>query len=219
MLGDFNAMVGRSEQVNDVGGMVGENSGNATGNRLFYFLNEVELMICNGRKLVLEPEWTKVRRSPKQKSIIDYITADTQLLEVSGNVHEDVTDIGSSDHFLVWMELGRASKISKKRKHVIIKWQLDRCGDDEMKFSYQNALNGEVHGFSASIKSKVEIGMDGQELVNTSKVVHVMELESVVNRVAKCELGKKMIVCGRAASKINARWEEYKKVFNGQEDL
>ena len=27
----------------------------------------------------------------------------------------------------------------------------------------------------------------------------VMEWESVVNRVAKCELGEKMIVCGRAA--------------------
>ena len=37
--------------------------------------------------------------------------------------------------------------------------------------------------------------MKGQELVNEV----VMEWESVVNRVAKCELGEKMIVCGRAA--------------------
>ena len=34
--------------------------------------------------------------------------------------------------------------------------------------------------------------MKGQELVNEV----VMEWESVVNRVAKCELGEKMIVCG-----------------------
>ena len=53
-----------------------------------------------------------------------------------------------------------------------------------MKISYQNALRAEVHGFSESIKSKVEKGMMGQELV-------VMEWESVVNRVAKCELGEK----------------------------
>ena len=37
--------------------------------------------------------------------------------------------------------------------------------------------------------------MKGQELANEV----VMEWESVVNRVAKCELGEKMIVCGRAA--------------------
>ena len=90
----------------------------ASGNRLLSFLNEVELMICNGRKLVSEPEWTRVRPSLKQKSIIDYIITDAQLLEVSGNVHVDRTDIGSSDHFLVWMELGRATKTSKKRKRV-----------------------------------------------------------------------------------------------------
>ena len=37
--------------------------------------------------------------------------------------------------------------------------------------------------------------MKGQELVNEV----VMEWESVVNRVAKCELGEKIIVYGRAA--------------------
>ena len=76
----------------------------------------IDLMICNGRKLVSEPEWTRVRPSLKQKSIIDYIITDAQLLEVSGNVHVDGTDIRSSDHFLVWMKLGQASKTSKKRK-------------------------------------------------------------------------------------------------------
>ena len=57
-----------------------------------------------------------VRPSLKQKSIIDYIITDAQLLEVSRNMHVDVTDIGSSDHFLVWMELGQATKTSKKKK-------------------------------------------------------------------------------------------------------
>ena len=36
-----------------------------------------------------EPEWTRIRPSLKQKSIIDYIITDAQLLEVSGNVHVD----------------------------------------------------------------------------------------------------------------------------------
>ena len=46
--------------------MLGENMWNASGNRLLSFLNEVKVMICNGRKLVSEPEWTRVRPSLKQ---------------------------------------------------------------------------------------------------------------------------------------------------------
>ena len=66
LLGDFNARVGRSAQLDDVVGMFGENTCNASGNRLLSFLTEVELMICNGRKLVSEPEWTRIRPSLKQ---------------------------------------------------------------------------------------------------------------------------------------------------------
>ena len=58
-----------------------------------------------------EPEWTRIRPNLKQKSIIYYIITDAQLLEVSGNVHVDRTDIGSLDHFLVWMELGWQLKL------------------------------------------------------------------------------------------------------------
>ena len=47
-------------KVDDVIGMFGEDMCNASGNRLLSFLNEVELMICNGRKLVSEPEWTRI---------------------------------------------------------------------------------------------------------------------------------------------------------------
>ena len=73
LLGDFNARVGKSSEVDDVIGtcMFGEETCNA-------FLNEVELVVCNGRKLVIEPEWTRVRPSLKQKSIIYYIVLGTQ---------------------------------------------------------------------------------------------------------------------------------------------
>ena len=81
--GDFNARVGRSLQLYDVIGLFGEDMRNASGNRLLYFFNEVELMICNGRNFVSEPEWTRLRPSLKQNSIIDYIITDAQLLEVS----------------------------------------------------------------------------------------------------------------------------------------
>ena len=69
LLGDFNARVGRSVDVDDVIGMFGEETCNASGNRLISLLNEVELVICNGRQLVAEPEWTRVRPSLKQRSV------------------------------------------------------------------------------------------------------------------------------------------------------
>ena len=107
----------------------------------------------------------------------------------------DIYYIGSSDHFLVWMELGRATKTSKKRKRVIRRWRLGRFGDDEVKLRSQNAIRAEVNEFSESIKSKVEKGMKGQEMVNEV----VMEWDSAVSRVANFELGEKMIVCGRTS--------------------
>ena len=42
------------------------------------------LRVTSGRKLVTEPEWTRVRH---QKSVIDYIVTDAQLMKASGYVH------------------------------------------------------------------------------------------------------------------------------------
>ena len=47
LLGDFNARVGRSVEVDDVIGMFGEDTCNASGNILISFLNEVELVVEN----------------------------------------------------------------------------------------------------------------------------------------------------------------------------
>ena len=56
LLGDFNA------GVDNVIGIFGEDTCNRSGNKLISFLNELELVICNGRRCVSEPEWrTRVR--------------------------------------------------------------------------------------------------------------------------------------------------------------
>ena len=59
---------------------------------------------------------------------------------MSGNVHIDGTDIhvGSTDHFLVRMELNWAAKTYtyKKKKGIIRKWHLDRFGDNVVKLRY-----------------------------------------------------------------------------------
>ena len=74
------------------------------------------MVICNGRRLVSEPEWTRVRPSLGQRSVIDYVVTDIQLMRESGDVQVDATDIGTSDHSLVWMELGRVTKQRGKYK-------------------------------------------------------------------------------------------------------
>ena len=164
LLGDFNARVGRSTDVDDVIGMFGEEICNASGNKFISFLNEVELVVCNGRQLVLEPEWTRVRPSLNQKSVIDFIVADVQLMRESGEVNVDSTDIGVSDHFLVWLELGRVAKCCRKQKRTIRKWRLDRFAEDGVKGKYCQALRAEVESFSESIWEKVVQGMRGREL-------------------------------------------------------
>ena len=70
----------------------------------------MELVICNGRQLVLEPEWTRVRSSLDQRSVIDFILTDVHLMRESGEVKVDSTDIGVYDDFLVLLELGRVAR-------------------------------------------------------------------------------------------------------------
>ncbi len=67
------------------------------------------------------------------------------------------------------------------------------------------------------------MGMKGHSVV--SEVLQ--EWEGIVNRVAKMEVGEKVIVCGRSArwwdsevkERIALRWQLYKKVISGQDDL
>ena len=54
LLGDFNTRVGQSVKINDLIGMFGEDVCNTSGNRLVSFLNEVEMVVCNGRTFVSE---------------------------------------------------------------------------------------------------------------------------------------------------------------------
>ena len=119
MLGDFNARVGKAADDDGVIGEFGEDMRNASGNKLISLLHEVELVACNGRQLMSEPEWTRVRPSLDQMSVIAYILMDEQLIAVSGNVLVDSPDIECSDHFLVWRELGRVTIRGKKVRCVL----------------------------------------------------------------------------------------------------
>ena len=66
--------------------------------------------------------------------------------------------------------------------------------DEEVKLKYQNALRAEVSGFVQSIQGKAERDMKGHSLVSEVP----WECKGIVNRVAKSEVGEKVIVCGRS---------------------
>ena len=151
-----------------------------------------------------EPEWTSIHPGLKQKSIIDYIINDMQMLKQSGKLFVNRTDIGISDHFLLWLELGRLTKRHTKGKCVIKKWRLDRFDD-----------NIEEPNFINETRSIEERDLHGhaliQEVLNSS--------EKRVTKIAKTVIGEKKVVCGRSTKwwdeeikgKIKQRREVYKR--------
>ena len=58
-----------------------------------------------------------------------------------------------SDHFLVWLELGRTAK---NQKRTIRRWRLDKFGDDVVREKYCEALQAEVEAFSEGIRNEGE---------------------------------------------------------------
>ena len=100
-----------------------------------------------------EPEWARIRPGLKQKSIIDYIITDMQMLKTSGKLCVDRTDIGISDHFLLWLELGCLTKRRTKGKRAIKKWQLDKFDDKEIAIHHKKVLSIE----ESNLKQKLEV--------------------------------------------------------------
>ena len=76
LLGDFNARVGKSEDVDDGIGMYVENIHNSNSNLLIELLQNCNLMVRNGRTLQSDPQWTRVKSRLGHKSIIIYIITD-----------------------------------------------------------------------------------------------------------------------------------------------
>ena len=98
LLGDFNARVGKSDDIDDVIGMFGENTCNSNGNLLITLLDNCNLMICNGRTLLSDPQWTRVQTHLNHKSIIDYIITDKALIKT---LSEDFVDKTDTDHQII----------------------------------------------------------------------------------------------------------------------
>ena len=80
LLEEFNAKVGKSNDVDETIGMLGEASCNSNGNLLIKLLHNCDLMICNGRTMLNDPQWTRVQNRLGHKLIIDYIITDKALI-------------------------------------------------------------------------------------------------------------------------------------------
>ena len=224
LLGDFNARVGTASEIDEVIGMFGEETSNNNGEKLVSFLTEVDLVSCNGHTFVTEPEWTLICLGIKQKSIIDYIITDVQMLKKSGKLCVDRTDIGISDHFLLWLELGHLTKCHTKGKRVIKKWRLDRFDDKEIIICYRKALSIEEPNFITEIRSIEERDLHGHALIQ--EVLNAWDKR--VTKVAKTVTGEKTVVCGRSSrwwdeeikGKIKQRRDGYKRFrHNGDSKL
>ena len=95
-----------------------------------------------------DPQWNQVQSCLGHKSISDYIITDKALMKESSNVFVDRTDIGSSDHYLVWFELGRNfGRSSKKARRILYKRQIDRLQDKEIRNEYLVELGPHASDF------------------------------------------------------------------------
>ena len=199
LLGDFNARVGKSNDLDDVIGMFGEASCNSNGKLLIELLQNCNLVICNGRTMLEDPQWTRFQNRLGHKSIIDYIITDRALMKESSNVFVDTcsTDIGSSDHYLVWFELGRNfGKSRKKARHILYKWRIDRLQDKETRNEYQDELGLRANDFFQTLADLYREEVVEEELVRRM----ARKWEKVVDKAASKALGRKLIICGRSVN-------------------
>ena len=81
------------------------------------------------------------------------------MLMKSSKLCVDRTDIGISDHFLLWLELRRLTKCHTKRKRVIKKWRLDRFEDKEIVIRYKKTLSIDESNFTIHTTTVGEVFM------------------------------------------------------------
>ena len=223
LLGDFNARVGKGLDSDDVVGSFGEEVCNSNGTKLIELMEQSDLVLWNNREFCIEPQWTRIMPSLGQHSIVDYVASDRHLMSCSSFVHVGSADIGSSDHLLLWVELGKVKKPRcDRKKRVIYQWRVDALKDKELREKYQEALKLEVDLFTEKLHNYKMTCTSG---IDTVKMA-LSEWEKVVNRVAREIVGRKRIVCGRSVSwwddelrgMVRERRACHKRVLEGSVD-
>ena len=86
-------------------------------------------------------------------------------MKASSDSFVHTTDIGSSDHYLVWFELQKNfSKSRNKAKRSMYKWQVDRLQDKAIRNEYQAELDVQANDFFQTFD---DLRVTGEKLVCT----------------------------------------------------
>ena len=78
-------------------------------------MQQLNLVLWNCREFCIEPQWTRIMPKLEQYSIVYYVASDRDLLKCSSSLHVDSVDIGTSDHLLLWVELGKVRKAKNSK--------------------------------------------------------------------------------------------------------
>ena len=80
-MGDLKARIGKSNNADNVIGIFREASCNRNGNLRIELLQNCNLMTCNWRTKLNDPQWTRVHSRLGHRSIVNYIITDKALMK------------------------------------------------------------------------------------------------------------------------------------------
>ena len=90
-------------------------------------------------------------------------------MKESSGVFVNKTDIGSSDYYLVWFELGNnfgRSRSRKKARSILYNWRIDRLQGEEIRNEYQVELGLHSSEFFETLEDLHQKRDDEEELVS-----------------------------------------------------
>ena len=116
-------------------------------------------------------------------------------MKTSSDIFVDRTDIGSSDHCLVWKNFSRGT-CRNKAKCRVYKWQVDRLQYKMIRIKYQDELGVHANDFFQTLGDLHQEGVTREELVHRM----ARKWEKVVDKGATISLDSKLIICGRSVT-------------------
>ena len=222
LVGDFNSRIGRTTNPQGAIGQYGEGATNKNGEEMLRFLDSSEMKVLNGRVRKTEPEWTRQCFKKGERSILDYIVVENGGKETE--VRVCTTDVGTTDHALVWTALQQTRVIQSRRRRKIYRWRIDKLEVEETRVEFQEEMAVNDKKLSELIEAMgTPKDAEGRDQAG-SRIIEGWE--ELVNTTASRVLGRKLIVCKRAVKwwdeeikqAIRVRRESHAKYAAGKTD-
>ena len=222
LVGDFNSRIGRTTNPHGAIGQYGEEATNKNGEEMLRFLDSSEMKVLNGRVRKTEPEWTRQCFKKGERSILDYIVVENGGKETE--VRVCTTDVGTTDHALVWTALQQTRVIQSRRRRKMYRWRIDKLEVEETRVEFQEEMAVNDKKLSELIEAMgTPKDAEGRDQAG-SRIIEGWE--KLVNTTASRVLGRKLIVCKRAVKwwdeeikqAIRVRRESHAKYAAGKTD-